>query len=206
MDLPWAWLAAQSTTRAIQQEQGRSFADDKNIYDALIGYAATHPSWAGVDSLVARQARKLGRRITLMTGDRQIIVESGDMHDMPFQSGVFDVVFSSNVLEHAFAPYCALMDARRVLKPGGIGYFVLPSFEGDEGGVGPFHLHCLSQPVWMQLLHKTGFVVADALVQPSLTPASMKDYTHYRCVAVTPPHPHDRILSELTTYKATPHD
>jgi two-component system sensor histidine kinase BaeS len=71
-----AWLAVQSTTRAIQQEQGRSLSDDKGVYDALLGYAATHPSWAGVETVVAQRARKLGRRITLMTAERQVIVDS----------------------------------------------------------------------------------------------------------------------------------
>ena len=132
-----------------------------------------------------------------------VSVEGGDMHAMPFQNGAFDIVFSSNVLEHALAPYCALMECRRVLRSGGIGYFIMPSFEGDEGGVGPFHLHCLSQPVWMELLRKTGFSIADALVQPGEQPASTKSYTHYRCVATAPPPPHDRVLSELVTYKAT---
>ena len=72
-----AWLAAQSTTRAIQQEQGRSLADDKSVYDALLGYAAVHKDWSGVAPIVAERARKLDRRITLMTEDRQPIADSG---------------------------------------------------------------------------------------------------------------------------------
>ncbi|MFI7598081.1 ATP-binding protein [Actinoplanes sp. NPDC049681] len=72
-----AWLATQTTTRAIQQEQGRSLADDKSVYDALVGYAATHPDWSGVTTLVSQRAAKTGRRITLMTEDRRLITESG---------------------------------------------------------------------------------------------------------------------------------
>ncbi|BCJ50733.1 two-component sensor histidine kinase [Actinoplanes sp. NBRC 14428] len=71
-----AWLATQSTTRAIQQEQGRSLADDKSVYDSLVAYAATHPDWSEVDALVKQRAAKLNRRITLMTEDRQVITES----------------------------------------------------------------------------------------------------------------------------------
>ena len=74
--LATAWLAVQTTTRAIRQEQGRSLADDKSVYDALLGFAATHRDWSGVDSLVAERARDLGRRITLMTPERQLIVDS----------------------------------------------------------------------------------------------------------------------------------
>jgi two-component system sensor histidine kinase BaeS len=71
-----AWLAVQSTTRAIQQEQGRSLSDDKSVYDSLLGYAANHRDWSDVRTLVDERARKLDRRITLMTQERQIIVDS----------------------------------------------------------------------------------------------------------------------------------
>ncbi|MFE9191926.1 sensor histidine kinase [Micromonospora sp. NPDC007208] len=74
--LATAWLAVQSTTRAIQQEQGRSLADDKSIYDTLLGYAATHRDWSGVTAVVTERAGKLDRRITLMTPDRQPIADS----------------------------------------------------------------------------------------------------------------------------------
>ncbi|SDT24656.1 sensor histidine kinase [Actinoplanes derwentensis] len=72
-----AWLATQTATRAIRQEQGRSLTDDKGVYDMLIGYAAAHPDWSGAHDLIASRAAELGRRITLMTPDRQVIVESG---------------------------------------------------------------------------------------------------------------------------------
>jgi two-component system sensor histidine kinase BaeS len=71
-----AWLATQSATRAIRQEQGQSLADDKSIYDALVGYAATHRTWAGVETVMAKQAAALKRRITLMTDDREVIADS----------------------------------------------------------------------------------------------------------------------------------
>lgn len=72
-----AWLATQTATRAIRQEQGRSLTGDKGVYDMLIGYAATHPDWSGAGELIDARAAELGRRITLMTEDRQVIVESG---------------------------------------------------------------------------------------------------------------------------------
>jgi two-component system sensor histidine kinase BaeS len=72
-----AWLATQSTSRAIRQEQGRSLADDKSVYDTLIGYAATHRDWAGIQPVITDRAAQLGRRITLMTDERQVIADSG---------------------------------------------------------------------------------------------------------------------------------
>ncbi|PTA46464.1 cell wall metabolism sensor histidine kinase WalK [Micromonospora sp. RP3T] len=74
--LATTWLAVQSTTQAIQQAQGRSLADDKNIYDTLVSYAATHRDWSGVAAVLAERAGTLERRITLMTPDRQVIADS----------------------------------------------------------------------------------------------------------------------------------
>ncbi|MET0425174.1 MAG: HAMP domain-containing sensor histidine kinase [Actinoplanes sp.] len=72
-----AWLATRTATRAISQEQGRSLTDDKGVYDLLVTYAAGHADWSGVPALIQQRAAKLGRRITLMTEDRQVIVDSG---------------------------------------------------------------------------------------------------------------------------------
>jgi two-component system sensor histidine kinase BaeS len=71
-----SWLAAQSTSQAIRQEIGQSLSDDKGVYDELLTYAATHKDWSGVQPLVADRARALGRRITLMTEKRRVIVDS----------------------------------------------------------------------------------------------------------------------------------
>ncbi|MCU7724957.1 HAMP domain-containing histidine kinase [Actinoplanes sp. KI2] len=71
-----AWLAAQTATRAIRQEQGRSLADEKGLYEALVGYAATHPDWSAVGPLLHDRARALGRRVTLTTAQRQVIADS----------------------------------------------------------------------------------------------------------------------------------
>lgn len=81
-----AWLAARSTTVAIQQEQGRALADDSKIYDALLGYAATHPAWPGVGKLIEQLSRETGRQITLTTNDRKLI--AGPSTDLASASSV----------------------------------------------------------------------------------------------------------------------
>jgi two-component system sensor histidine kinase BaeS len=69
-----AWLAVETTTRTLRQEQGRVLADDRALYDSLIGHAATHPDWTGaLDLLLDGRA---DRRITLMTTDRRPIAET----------------------------------------------------------------------------------------------------------------------------------
>ncbi|MFJ1602014.1 sensor histidine kinase [Streptomyces sp. NPDC088253] len=71
-----AWLAVQTTTRAIQEEQGQALADDTDILRQLSGYAATHPSWSGVQATVHRLSAATGRRIALTTADRTPIADS----------------------------------------------------------------------------------------------------------------------------------
>ena len=61
------WLAVTTTTRAIRTQQGESLEDDTGIYDALIGYAATHSDWVGVQELVGDLAARSGRAVTVTT-------------------------------------------------------------------------------------------------------------------------------------------
>ena len=58
-----AWLAVETTTRALRAEQGQVLAEDMDVLARLSGYAATHPTWQGVDALVRSLSEKTGRRI-----------------------------------------------------------------------------------------------------------------------------------------------
>ncbi|WP_405877194.1 HAMP domain-containing histidine kinase [Streptomyces sp. NBC_01136] len=71
-----AWLAVQTTTRAIQEEQGQALADDTDILRQLSGYGATHASWSGVQDTLRRLSASTGRRIALTTADRTPIADS----------------------------------------------------------------------------------------------------------------------------------
>ncbi|WP_037599692.1 sensor histidine kinase [Streptacidiphilus rugosus] len=71
-----AWLATQTTTAALRQEQGQALAGDSRIYDALIGYAATHPRWDGVDQVLRNLASQYDVRIILTTPNRQLLGDS----------------------------------------------------------------------------------------------------------------------------------
>jgi two-component system sensor histidine kinase BaeS len=72
-----AWLAVHTTTEAIQQDQVRSFTDDRAVDNALVGYAATHTGWDQVAPLLTELAGRTGSRITLLTQDRRPIAVSG---------------------------------------------------------------------------------------------------------------------------------
>jgi ubiquinone/menaquinone biosynthesis C-methylase UbiE len=45
---------------------------------------------------------------------------------MPFENNVFDVVMSTEVLEHILNPDNYLLEVKRVLKPGGFFFFTVP--------------------------------------------------------------------------------
>lgn len=47
-------------------------------------------------------------------------IQYADMHQLPFDGGIFDCVFASHCLEHAHTPDRALKEVCRVLKPGGL--------------------------------------------------------------------------------------
>ncbi|MEU6125860.1 ATP-binding protein [Streptomyces sp. NPDC047123] len=72
------WLAAQTTSGALRQEQGQVLADDARIYDKLLEVGAGAPEWRGADEAVHELARTTGRRIALTTQDRKVIADSAD--------------------------------------------------------------------------------------------------------------------------------
>jgi SAM-dependent methyltransferase len=225
---------------------GASFVADEatiektmSFYQWLVG-ASGMPSReglvigpGGVNEILALQRAGLERVHVLTAHDgevdrlRALGVESithGDMHDMPIPTARFTFLYCSNVMEHSLAPYIALMEMRRVLVDGGMAYFIMPSFEGGEGGVGPYHLHCLTPDVWQELLRKTGFEQVETRLFPIITPQPEEERLgvvvgellakgtvreqagciHYVCFlvrAVTPPHPHNAVFDALVSAK-----
>lgn len=59
------------------------------------------------------------------TGKMKFRVE--DAHKLSFKSNTFDAVFALEMLEHVFDPLKVLTEAKRVLKKGGYGVFLVPS-------------------------------------------------------------------------------
>ncbi|MEU5402009.1 HAMP domain-containing sensor histidine kinase [Streptomyces sp. NPDC005963] len=78
-----AWLAVQSTSGAIKEQQGQNLTDDTHIYDTLLEYAATHPRWNDVGKTVRELAAKYDRRIVLTTENRQPIADSVETSVQP---------------------------------------------------------------------------------------------------------------------------
>lgn len=59
-------------------------------------------------------------------------VQSMDITDLKFGDNMFDLLICSHVLEHVEKDVLALQNFWRVLKPGGIGYLVVPYFSELE--------------------------------------------------------------------------
>ncbi|MCX8036737.1 MAG: methyltransferase domain-containing protein [Candidatus Sumerlaeia bacterium] len=60
------------------------------------------------------------------TAARGIHVLDADFHFLPLADASYDLVFSSHSLEHSISPVFALWEWKRVLRPGGYLYIVLP--------------------------------------------------------------------------------
>jgi two-component system sensor histidine kinase BaeS len=72
-----AWLAVQTTTRAIQQEQGQALSGDATIYTELLGFAAANHTWDQVGPRLRELSAGTGRRVVLTTLDRRVLGDSG---------------------------------------------------------------------------------------------------------------------------------
>ncbi|GAA2655666.1 HAMP domain-containing sensor histidine kinase [Nonomuraea recticatena] len=71
-----AWLAASSTSGAIQREQGQTLASDARINNSLLGYASRHSDWSGVAPTLRELAAQTSRRIALTTENGALIADS----------------------------------------------------------------------------------------------------------------------------------
>ncbi|MFJ3365649.1 sensor histidine kinase [Streptomyces anthocyanicus] len=78
-----AWIAVTGTTRAVRTQQGQSLAEDTRVYDALVGYAATHTGWEGVRGLVDDLAAQTGRPVTVTTQARVPLAGSAPKAGLP---------------------------------------------------------------------------------------------------------------------------
>jgi two-component system sensor histidine kinase BaeS len=71
-----ATIVSLSTTASIQQQYRQNIASDASVYDALLGYAASHSSWAG---MTPAQLRKIGNgagQVTITDQKRQVLAAS----------------------------------------------------------------------------------------------------------------------------------
>ncbi len=90
---------------------------------------------ADIEPAMIEQATRLAAE----EGIQNVEFRVGDIYDLPFEDGEFDVVFSHSVTEHLSDPVRALRELHRVAKPGGLAGivktdwtfpFIVPESEG----------------------------------------------------------------------------
>ena len=155
-----AWLAVQTTSGAIRQEQGQNLTADARIYDTLLGYAARNSTWDGVGPTVRDLARQSGRRVALTTQDRRPLADSAlpaSAPSLPPQaSAVVDPLSVDTVLASESAD-----------RPGAAGDRV------DPRAVGPFRLSAAERERLRQAADRTveclsrAGIASDVVVEPS---------------------------------------
>ncbi len=81
------------------------------------------PSAGGFDT-----SREVAQEILASYGLDPLIVTNARGENLPYPDGHFDLIFSSNVLEHTEDPQLVLEEALRVLETGGLLQFVFPNY------------------------------------------------------------------------------
>jgi len=113
------------------------------------------------------------------TGNRIWPVIDYDGHHIPFEENTFDVVYSSNVLEHISRVCEFQKEIHRVLKPDGcvihflpssswriwtsithlLKWWTIPKSHGEHAGNSLTEVFCLSRRWWTGMFHETGWTV-----------------------------------------------
>ncbi|MBB6118517.1 sensor histidine kinase [Nocardiopsis algeriensis] len=117
-----AWLSVQRTSESISVRRGETLAVDTRIHGTLVGYAASHPGWAGVEDTVRELADETGRRIALTTENRVPIADSAQgEQELPRRTSA---VVDPLAVDLTLAP-----DAQGRIDPRAVGPFSLPDEE-----------------------------------------------------------------------------
>jgi SAM-dependent methyltransferase len=82
----------------------------------------------GIDA--ASDVLDLARQEASRRGQANVRFETGDVYQLGFEDGTFDVVHAHQVLQHLSDPVAALAEMRRVCRPGGL----VAARDGDYGG------------------------------------------------------------------------
>jgi len=102
---------------------------------------------------------------SLNLGDSLQPTVRGDANSpWPFQAGVYDNVISLNTLEHLKNDVSALVEAARVLKPGGQLHVIVPFLYRVHGSPSDFHRH--TGYWWQETLETLGLSTGSIVVEP----------------------------------------
>jgi SAM-dependent methyltransferase len=114
------------------------------------------------------------------TTDLKIL--EGDMHSLPWPDNFFDTVTARHVLEHSIAPTLALREIRRVLKPGGSLYAVMPDSSSEWIAEWDDHYSVLTPHNWKKLFSDNGLELVNYKESTWLASHSMMNEIEYRFI------------------------
>lgn len=87
------------------------------------------------------------------------LVRKGDVTQMPFDDGQFDLVLATDIVEHIDEDTEALAEIRRVLRPGGLALLTVPAFQQLWGAQDDIshHKRRYSMANFLSVVRVTGF-------------------------------------------------
>jgi SAM-dependent methyltransferase len=83
-----------------------------------LAHAVAPGEATGID--LREDALSQGRALARERGIANVTFETASVYRLPYPDGAFDAAFACAVLQHLAAPLAALVEMRRVLKPGGV--------------------------------------------------------------------------------------
>jgi ubiquinone/menaquinone biosynthesis C-methylase UbiE len=101
-------------------------------------------SVVGVDS--SPEAIAIARRDAAAPN---VTYQEGSVYDLPFADDSFDVAYGHQILQHLADPVAALVEVRRVLRPGG-----LVAVRDSDFGSMTHHPHYTELDAWLDIYHQ----------------------------------------------------
>jgi len=112
-------------------------------------FAALVPQGSVLGLEYAPQVLEQARQFASSRNLTNITFTTGDVHNLAFEDGTFDVVHAHQVLQHVGDPVQALREMKRVTKKGGI----VASRESDFGGM-IWYPESSEMTFWQEMYHK----------------------------------------------------
>lgn len=124
--------------------------DGKRVLEIGAGCGVTHIVWTkhfGIEGTAVEpegegfgESAAIARDLISANNLDPLKIVGATGENLPFDDDHFDIVYSSNVLEHTAEPAKVLREAIRVVKPGGIVQIVCPNyFSYFDGHYAAFH-------------------------------------------------------------------
>jgi len=122
-------IEAESIRDLVKSYSNLCFSRRLEVYDTQVPfyYKTTYPipdmlsrcEWIGVHTSIFRPQEKLGLKLGPNTSNQ-------NLEQLTFSDNSFDIVITSDVMEHVRLDDRAHQEIRRVLKPGGVYLFTVP--------------------------------------------------------------------------------